>query len=118
MNSPTMLIYHITPQSDWDDALIFGSYQADSLSAQGFIHCSTRLQLILVANAIFRGREDLALLAIDVDKLAPALVWENLEGGQEMYPHLYGRLNLDAVVQVMPFTPEPDGSFRLPASLV
>ncbi|HSV85309.1 MAG TPA: DUF952 domain-containing protein, partial [Levilinea sp.] len=95
-----------------------GSYQADSLTEEGFIHCSTRSQLLTVVNAFFSGRQGLALLAIDVDKLAPALVWENLEGGRELYPHLYGPLNLDAVLQVLPFQPEPDGRFSLPKNLV
>lgn len=46
-----MIIFHITQRKDWDDAKIIGSYQAESLSLQGFIHCSTREQYIRVANA-------------------------------------------------------------------
>jgi len=111
-------IYHITSQTDWDDAQKTGGYRADSLDSQGFIHCSARHQVVAVANHFYRGRDGLVLLAIELDKLIPAVVWENLEGGQEQFPHIYGVLNLDAVVQVVPFPPGVDGAFDLPPSLI
>jgi uncharacterized protein (DUF952 family) len=82
----------------------------------GFIHCSTRDQVIQVANARFRGDSGLVLLHVDTDKVRHKIVYENLEGGQQLFPHIYGELNVDAVVRVAPFEPGADGSFSLPIS--
>lgn len=109
-----MILYHIALQADWARARAEGEYAADSLETQGFIHCSTRAQIIDVANAFFRGRSDLVLLLIDAERLRAPVRYENLEGGNRLFPHLYGALNLDAVVQVLPFQPNAEGEFRLP----
>jgi len=83
----------------------------------GFIHCSTRDQVIKVANARFHGREGLLLLLIDTDRVEPAIVYENLEGGSELFPHIYGELNIEAVTGVAPFEPGSDGYFELPTGI-
>ncbi|MBI5666897.1 MAG: DUF952 domain-containing protein [Chloroflexi bacterium] len=117
------MIYHIARQEDWQAAQRAGSYQTDSLASQGFIHCSTREQVTRVANAIFRGQRDLVLLVIAPGKLAVPLKFEppvHPETGQpetgtgEQFPHIYGAINLDAVVQVLPFLPDATGVFTLP----
>lgn len=82
------MIYHITSGSAWDDAKRRGTYRAPSLENEGFIHCSTRDQLLGVANAFYRGREDLALLCIDQTKaprrtaLGSACASDSGNGGQ------------------------------------
>ena len=84
-------------------------------ATDGFIHCSTRDQVIAVANARFRGQPGLILLLIDTDKVRPEIVYENLEGGADLFPHIYGELNTDAVGEVAPFEPGDDGYFQLPS---
>ena len=83
---------------------------------EGFIHCSTRDQVIQVANARFRGQSGLVLLLIDSDKVTAEIIDENLEGGPQLFPHIYGELNTDAVAQVAEFAPDADGFFTLPIS--
>lgn len=111
------MIYHITPRADWKAAQRAGRYTADSLASQGFIHCSTREQVAAVANAFYAGRSGLVLLCIDESKLSAPLVYENLEGGEALFPHLYGALELEAVARVEDFSPDEEGRFTLPASL-
>ncbi len=106
-------MYHITRAKDWQKALEEGGYQADTLASQGFIHCSMRSQVVAVANRIYRGQHGLVLLEIDSGRVQPEIRNENLEGGAELYPHIYGRLNLEAVEKVIEFEPGPDGSFTL-----
>lgn len=113
-----MFIYHITPQADWKTALAAGSYSADSLASEGFIHCSEAGQVIPVANQLYRHRQDLVLLEIEKGRAAAPIRYENLEGGAEMYPHIYGALNLDAVRRVYRFQPAPGGSFTLPEGMI
>jgi uncharacterized protein (DUF952 family) len=105
------MIFHITTQGAWSAALEAGSYTADSLETEGFIHCSEADQYCWVANQRFRGRQDLVLLHIDESLLDARVQRENLEGGEWQFPHVYGALNLDAVVQVTPFRPAATGEF-------
>lgn len=110
-------IFHITSRSQWQAAQASGRYCHDSLTTEGFIHCSTVDQVVRVANFFFRGHEDLVLLWIEVDRLQADLRYDPIETG-EKFPHLYGALNLDAVTQVLDFSAEPDGGFVLPAALL
>ena len=105
------MIFHITSAATWDAASAGGAYSADSLTTEGFIHCSEADQYCWVANQRFRGRQDLVLLHIDETRLQAPVQRENLEGGERLFPHLYGALNLDAVVQVTPFRPAATGEF-------
>ncbi len=104
-------IYHITRRTDWQKALEEGAYLADTLGSQGFIHCSTRAQVAAVANRIYQGQHGLVLLEIDSSRVQPEIRFENLEGGAELYPHIYGPLNLEAVEKVIEFEPGTDGQF-------
>ena len=69
-------ILHITTQSAWEDAKRNGSYEPQSLAAEGFIHCSTLRQVVATANAFFRGVTDLVLLVIDESALSAELKYE------------------------------------------
>ncbi|MEW5854446.1 MAG: DUF952 domain-containing protein [Myxococcota bacterium] len=108
------LILHITGKDAWEVARALGRYEGDTLHTEGFIHCSTPAQVVRVANARFRARKDLVLLAIDERKVPARVVHENLEGGSEPFPHIYGALPTSAVVAVLPFAPRLDGTFALP----
>lgn len=107
-------IYHITRRDEWKAALEFGEYRTGSLDTEGFIHCSLRRQVLPVANAFYRGQEDLVLLEID-----PALVSADIrhEGEADHFPHIYGPVNIDAVLRLAEFLPQPDGSFAFPPEL-
>ena len=110
------MIAHITTQTEWDRAQRAGVYTAPSLDYQGFIHCSavTAQQLLAVANAMYAGQPNLVVLLIDPDKLDAELRYEEFESSGLFFPHVYGLLNLGAVVDAAPFTPQPDGTFELP----
>jgi uncharacterized protein (DUF952 family) len=104
-------ILHVTTGIGWAQAIRAGIYAADSLATEGFIHCSEPQQATWVANDRFRGRQDLVLLQIAVEKLSAPVQYENLQGGTELFPHIYGPLDLDAVSRATPFAPRADGSF-------
>jgi len=119
-------ILHLASNTSWLAAVEEGTYHADSLSAEGFIHCSTASQIVDVANAFYRGQHGLVLLVIDTDKLSSNLNWEppahpNPERaakvGDELFPHVYGPINVEAVVNVIPIEPAEDGTFSLPLEL-
>jgi uncharacterized protein (DUF952 family) len=107
------MIYHIAAQAAWAAAQSAGAYTADSLASEGFIHCSTGAQVLGTAGRFFAGRRDLVLLAIDPQRLTAELRYEEGEPGV-LFPHLYGPLDLRAVVGAHPFAPAADGSFAMP----
>src|SRR4051794_13490792 len=106
-------IYHITSRDAWQQAQAAGSYRADTLSTEGFIHTSTGAQVARTANRFYHGRAGLVLLAIDPVQLSAELRYE-AASDSELFPHIYGPLNLDAVTAVRDFVPGPDGSFSFP----
>ena len=103
-------IIHVCRTEDWKFAQNAGEYRVDSLESEGFIHCSKPEQVIRVANDYFPAAQDLLLLWIDPTKLGFELRWEASHG--EVYPHIYGPLNLDAVITVREYLPDSDGVFR------
>ena len=111
------IILHITKRHQWEQAKAVGQYEAPSLHSHGFIHCSKPDHLIPVANFLFRGQSNLVLLCINTELVEPEVRYENLEGGDKLFPHVYGPLNLDAVTEVLDFEPRSDGTFELPEAL-
>jgi len=116
------MIAHIVKRSEWELAVGKGTYAAASLRAEGFIHCSTLAQVIDTANRFYRGQDDLVVLCIEESRLNAELKYEpptmqHDEPAGALFPHLYGELNVDAVVQVVALPCEADGSFRLPDEL-
>jgi uncharacterized protein (DUF952 family) len=111
------MILHITPRADWLAALEQGAYAANTLASEGFIHCSTVEQVLGPANAFYRGQTDLVLLLIDPRALSAELVYEDLYDAGQAFPHIYGPLNLEAVVGVVDFPANADGTFSLPSGL-
>ena len=108
-------IFHITTEEDWARAQAEGAYSASTsgltLAQVGFVHCAFEEQVARVASAFFRGLANLLVLRIAIDKLHAEVRYENLEGGDELFPHVYGPLNLDAIVGVRPLPPGRDGTF-------
>ena len=94
-----MFIYHIVLPEVWERFKNRPSYQPDSLATEGFIHCSYPSQLEAVLKRYYRGVEKVLILKIDTEKLLAKLVKEP-STNNEMYPHLYGRLNHSAVVDI------------------
>jgi uncharacterized protein (DUF952 family) len=109
------MIYHITTSVRWAAAQSQGRYEADSLASDGFIHCSTEGQVARVANGAFRVQTGLVVLHIDEAALGVPVRYENLEGGEELFPHVYGPLPATAVTMATPLVPGPSGEFAFSA---
>jgi uncharacterized protein (DUF952 family) len=110
-------LYHITFAEEFTDAARVGTFAPKAFDAEGFIHCSYSHQLLGVANRLFSGRADLVLLEIDPARLTCAVIDENLEGGTQLFPHIYGRLPASAVVRIHRFPCGDDGRFALPGTV-
>ena len=95
------LIYHIAFDADWDITKQNGFYEHPSLKEEGFIHCSQEHQLLGVLERYFTGAKDLVKLVIDTEKLTSKLVYDWSPTVQDTFPHIYGVINLDAVVEII-----------------
>lgn len=94
------LIYHITTAAEWSNAKEKGTYASPSLKEEGFIHCSEKAQVEDIKLRFYGGFEDLVLLTIDTEKLTSQLIFEWSPSVQNTFPHIYGPINIDAVVEV------------------
>src|SRR5271156_3726394 len=111
------MIVHIVKRGEWELAVSRGTYAPDSLRTEGFIHCSTPAQMIDTANRFYRGQRDLVVLFIDESRLTAELKYEapampHDEAAGDLFPHLYGELNVEAVVRVAELACKADGSFQ------
>ncbi len=91
-------IFHIAQRSELIEAQQSGRYVCDSLSTEGFIHCCLDTQLEGVIDRYYQGVTDQVVLCLDPALLEPECRYENTVGGEEQFPHLYGPINLDAIV--------------------
>ncbi|MDF8263466.1 DUF952 domain-containing protein [Luteipulveratus flavus] len=107
-------IYHLAEPQDWDAARAAGAYEISTrgrtLAQEGFIHASEDTQWQTVRSRFYADVEGpLLLLEIDTDRLTAPLVREPAaEAGGELFPHIHGPLNTDAVVAVHPLEPPHD----------
>lgn len=93
------LIYHVTTQAEWEKAQKDGFYKAGSLAIEGFIHCSTAHQIEGVLERYFAGKTNLVKLNINPNKLTSKLVYELSPSINQEFPHVFGVINLDAIIQ-------------------
>lgn len=120
------MIIHITTKSDWEKAKQIGEYFALSLKTDGFIHCSTLNQTVDTANLFFKGQHGLVILCIDEVKLKSECKYEDPACSKDgkhdprvdnLFPHVYGPINLNSIVKVVDFPINDVGVFELPKEL-
>ena len=93
-------IYHITTKEEWAAAQEKGSYESATLATEGFIHNSTEAQVAGVLERFYKGKTGLVKLKIEKSKVERPLIFELAGSVNEVFPHIHGALNLDAVVEV------------------
>jgi uncharacterized protein (DUF952 family) len=107
-------IYKICPASAWREAERQGVYRGSADDARdGFIHFSTSSQVAETARKHFAGQTGLFLIAVDADALGTALRWEPSRN-DELFPHLYGELDLGAVTGIYDMRARSDGTHDIP----
>ncbi|MGH9821106.1 MAG: DUF952 domain-containing protein [Pyrinomonadaceae bacterium] len=94
-----MLIYHIILPEVWNALDSNAEYTAQSLATEGFIHCSYAHQLDTVLGRYYGGVKKVIVLEIDAERLSSRLV-EEPSTNNEIYPHIYGPINTDAIVKI------------------
>jgi glutathione S-transferase len=111
-----MRILHVALPQDWARGHADGSYDIStrgvSLVDEGFIHASTLAQVGPVLDRYFADVAAVDLLVIDLDKLdheGAQVLWEHVEGAEDPFPHVYGVIPTQTVVEVVRLEHEPGG---------
>jgi uncharacterized protein (DUF952 family) len=94
-----MFIYHIVVPEVWESVGGRPFYEAESLATEGFIHCSFAGQLDAVLDRYYSGAKSVIILKIDPSALTSDLV-EEPSTNNEIYPHIYGKINRGAIVEI------------------
>jgi len=97
----TEFIYHITTTQAWEEAQAKQLYLPTDFAKDGFIHCSIDRQIEGVLERFYQGQTGLVKLKIEKSKVQRPVLFELAEDLNEMFPHIYGPLNLDSVVEVI-----------------
>ncbi|HEY1840873.1 MAG TPA: DUF952 domain-containing protein [Mycobacterium sp.] len=114
MSRHAPVLVHLCSTAEWSVARIRGDLRPESLASVGFVHLSTPEQVHLPANRLYRGRHDLVLLHIDPTRLDSPIRWElgvATDPESMLFPHLYGALPVDAVINITSYRPTADGAF-------
>lgn len=98
----TVVVFHLIDPDGWETARSVGHVTPPGLAREGFVHCSTREQLEGTIARHFEGVDDLLLLRLDEAALGGALRWDEVRPG-ERYPHVYRRIALTEVLEVVPW---------------
>lgn len=106
-------ILHLVPATAFDAAAAT-PYAPASLDAEGFVHCSSPAQVAGTARLLFAGTSDLLLLVIDPRLVGAAVRWEDTYGIGQDFPHVYGPIPRDAIVEVRPYPPGHGGRWSRP----
>lgn len=107
------VILHIIPAEEWDRVKEQQFYFSDRLKTEGFIRCATREQVLNAVEFIYKEKISLKLLYIDSQRVEAPIVYEDVYKTGEKFPHIYGALNLNAVIKVVDFKPNENGAFEL-----
>ncbi len=114
-------ILHLVPADYFHGLPVSEPYLPKDFAAEGFIHCTKEPELLLkIANGFYKNLPgELLVLVIDADKVAAEVKWEapahpdgsTASAGEPLFPHIYGSLNRDAIVEFHPATRADDGTF-------
>lgn len=113
MQKTSQRIFHIADESAWAVAQFTRVYLPPSYCGNGFIHCCTLTQLSGVLNRFFSGHDQLLLLEMESNQINESLIFENLENGTELFPHLYAPLAVVNVVRQIQLVRDQTGEFDL-----
>jgi len=104
-------IYLLSSEKEYQQALNKGVLIRDSIASEGFIHASPKNQLTRVANKYYKDTIKPLILVVDTQKVSVEVKWESAAGS--LYPHIYGPLNADAIIESQPIALNDEGEFNL-----
>lgn len=106
------MILHCMKKVTWQERKDKECWGKRNIEAGGCIHCSTVEYFWRVAPNFSDVQEELVLVCIDESKLKAEVRYEDDDHYGRAYPHVYGLINNDAVIAVLPFLRNEDGTYK------
>ncbi len=106
------MILHCMTKRKWDKKKNEKEWGQEELDLGGFIHCSTIEYFWRVAPIFENIMEPMVILCIDEEKLLSEVRYEDGDSCGRYYPHIYGKINNDAILQVLPFLKTSNGKYQ------
>ncbi|BCN30772.1 DUF952 domain-containing protein [Anaeromicropila herbilytica] len=106
-----MIILNCMEKARWEKVREEITFGKTEIQKEGFIHCSPIKYWWRVAPYFQSVEEELVLLCIDTEKLTSPVKWEDGDNSGREYPHIYGEINVDSIIQVLPFNKDKDGNY-------
>ncbi|MFN8673154.1 MAG: DUF952 domain-containing protein [Candidatus Sericytochromatia bacterium] len=110
------MIVHILEKKDWEYAKKENIYNPKSLEIEGFIHCSKVDQIVGVSNLHYKNKKDMLMIVINENLLINKVLYEDLYNEGKSFPHIYGTINIDSIIEVIDFPCNNEGFFELTES--
>jgi len=104
-------IYLLSSKKEYQQAQKSGELVRDSLTEEGFIHASPKHQLTRIANKYYTQTPEPLVMVVDKSLITNEVKWEPATGG--LYPHIYGPLNMNAVLRTVPIALADNGRFDI-----
>ena len=95
------IIFHVIKKDLWSTLPEIDEIRPEDIGEDGFIHCCTHAQIDAVLEKWFADEKGLLILEINTEDLSAPVVYENLEGGEESFPHVYGAINRSAINNIV-----------------
>ncbi|MCI8484291.1 MAG: DUF952 domain-containing protein [Lachnospiraceae bacterium] len=105
------MILHCMKKSAWNQRKQKEFWGEEELEAEGFIHCSTIEYFWRVASNFKEITDEMVLICLDERRLTAEVRYEDGDHCGRSYPHVYGLINNDAVLQVLPFLRDEEGNY-------
>ena len=109
----TKFIYHIfEPSTNWSISQLGEEYAPEGWEKEGFIHASTRNQILPTLNRWFEGKDEVKVMELSIAKIKGEVKFEDLYNHGQEFPHIYGRINTNAIESILDFKRNAEGYFE------
>ncbi len=103
MNEHHAFVYRLATRAEWAATRETGVAPTREIDERdGYIHLSTREQVIETANLHFAGVADLLALEAPLQPIADKVKFELAPKRGQHFPHLYGELRREYVARALP----------------
>lgn len=105
------MILHCMKKSIWEERKNKEYWGQRELDTEGFLHCSTIEHFWRIVWLFEEEQDEFVIVCIDEEKLESEVRYEDGDNCGRAYPHIYGLVNISAVVDTLSFLRDESGKY-------